>query len=225
MPNYVKNIVKMTGISSFPLFSKLGDFDFNKLIPMPKSLNIGSGFIETLAMEALARNQGIQVSLNRQPMSDKKYLEAIDRFHETEQHLCQLGIQYLRNEIRYGARTWYDWCIKHWGTKWNAMNSKKIATDMLCFDTAWSAPEPVIAQLAKMYPKTEIEHWWADENLGCNSGYTKYEGGEEKEIVYHENNSYEAFATYVFCWGESLCLCMTDGLWHMRDCENCHGCD
>lgn len=50
MPNHVRNKVKMTGIANLPLFTTKTDeytkeqftfFDFNKLIPMPESLNIG----------------------------------------------------------------------------------------------------------------------------------------------------------------------------------------
>lgn len=46
MPNHVKNVVKMEGITNLPLFvEKDGKrcFDFNKIILMPESLNIESG--------------------------------------------------------------------------------------------------------------------------------------------------------------------------------------
>lgn len=46
MPNNVKNIVKMKGILNLPLFvmeDGVKCFDFNKIIPMPKSLDIESG--------------------------------------------------------------------------------------------------------------------------------------------------------------------------------------
>ena len=52
MPNHVKNIVKMEGITKLPLFKTEYDeyekrdvvcFDFNKIIPMPESLSIESG--------------------------------------------------------------------------------------------------------------------------------------------------------------------------------------
>ena len=52
MPNHVKNIVKMEGITKLPLFTTEYDkyekkdvtcFDFNKVIQMPESLNVESG--------------------------------------------------------------------------------------------------------------------------------------------------------------------------------------
>lgn len=64
MPNHVRNKVKMTGIVNLPLFTTETDkytkeqftfFDFNKLIPMPESLNIESGSSEDIAIEAVLR--------------------------------------------------------------------------------------------------------------------------------------------------------------------------
>lgn len=46
MPNHVKNVVKMEGITNLPLFVEEDGkrcFDFNKIILMPESLNIESG--------------------------------------------------------------------------------------------------------------------------------------------------------------------------------------
>ena len=39
MPDYTKNQIIMEGIEDLPLYEK-GQFDFNKLIPMPESLNV-----------------------------------------------------------------------------------------------------------------------------------------------------------------------------------------
>ena len=49
----------------------------------------------------------------------------------------------------------YWWCIRNWGTKWNASNSKvfplKYGTDVT-FDTAWCAPLPIIFKLLEQNP-------------------------------------------------------------------------
>jgi hypothetical protein len=49
----------------------------------------------------------------------------------------------------------YWWCIRNWGTKWNASNSKvfprKYGADVT-FDTAWGAPFPVIFKLLEQNP-------------------------------------------------------------------------
>jgi hypothetical protein len=55
-----------------------------------------------------------------------------------------------------GFETWYDWCIAHWGCKWNTSNLQVITTapDLIDigFETAWSAPEPAFAALAVQFP-------------------------------------------------------------------------
>ena len=61
----------------------------------------------------------------------------------------------------------YQWCVKHWGTKWNAcdvsmdyLEPKKLR---IMFSTAWSPCEPIIKDLAMMFNKLdfmyEYEEW------------------------------------------------------------------
>lgn len=76
----------------------------------------------------------------------------------------------------YGKNNWHDWSVKHWGTKWNACEAYAGHTGIE-FETAWSAPEPVIKKLSKMFPDVVIEHWWADEDIGYNCGRRKYLNG------------------------------------------------
>lgn len=53
------------------------------------------------------------------------------------------GKQIYENIRDYGCKDWYDWCIEHWGTKWNAYSNEQ---DMmpncvkLKFETAWDVP-------------------------------------------------------------------------------------
>jgi hypothetical protein len=55
-----------------------------------------------------------------------------------------------------GFEDWYDWCVAHWGCKWNTSNLQVItaAPDLIdiAFETAWSAPEPALAALAAQFP-------------------------------------------------------------------------
>lgn len=240
MPNHVRNLVKMQGITALPVFTEkegwdkrmVMSLDFDKIIPMPESLDVVSGTMEAVAVEAAIRKaasvaghrfSGPKFALS---MTDAEYRSQLSRCSETEDELCKLGLQYIQNMILHGAPTWYDWCIEHWGTKWNAYENEQIDKDTIAFETAWSAPEPVIAQLAKMYPDVEIEHWWADEDMGSNTGYARYCDGKPDEVVYLDNGSSEAYANYVRCWGESECLYQDEfGLWHHRNCDECHGCD
>ena len=98
-------------------------------------------------------------------------------YKETEAKKTEMyekGKTYIENYEKYGCTTWYDWCTKYWGTKWNAYSNEQRDEDTIEFETAWSNPEPVMLKLSEMYPEATIEHWWADEDMGSNDGYRVY---------------------------------------------------
>jgi hypothetical protein len=50
----------------------------------------------------------------------------------------------------------YEWCLKTWGTKWNASMLRIIEREksiLYEFDSPWAPPIPVIIEMAKIYPK------------------------------------------------------------------------
>ena len=217
MPNHVKNIVKMEGITKLPLFKTEYDeyekkdvtcFDFNKIIPMPESLNMDSGSMESLAIEAVnrklgQRRYGFQQIYSIPTMSDEDYQQRVKNHVKTEEELLELGLQYITNKVKYGATSWYDWCCDNWGTKWNAYSNEQEDEDTIIFETAWSNPEPVMLKLSEMYPEATIEHWWADEDMGSNDGHRVYRGGRIVDGDYCDSCSNEAYEVYIKCWGES----------------------
>lgn len=88
---------------------------------------------------------------------------------------------------------WYEWSISNWGTKWNAYgydkNTDYSNNENLYFQTAWSAPHPVLEKLTEIFPDIEFEHEWADEDIGQNCGRYSYTGGERIEEYYPENEA------------------------------------
>lgn len=239
MPNHVRNKVKMTGIANLPLFTTKTDeytkeqftfFDFNKLIPMPESLNIESGSSEDVAIEAVLRKMSKRrfgfLSNKYGKMADDEYERRKKAYGKTDEELAKIGLQYISNKVLYGHTTWYDWSCENWGTKWNSYDNEQVDADTILFSTAWSNPEPIMLKLSEMYPEATIEHWWADEDMGSNDGRRVYRGGKIVEGDYCDTCSNEAYETYMECWGESECLYKDDeGLWQKRSCEECHGCD
>ena len=63
----------------------------------------------------------------------------------------------------------------------------------ISFQTAWSAPHPVIEKMAEMFPDVQIMHRWADEDIGGNVGEREYRNGETEyeNIPYSEKEAFE----------------------------------
>ena len=80
----------------------------------------------------------------------------------------------------YPNGSWYDWCPKNWGTKWNAygQNGGQKNPSELRFDTAWNPPQPVIEALSKEFPDEEIRVAYADEDTGYNLGVYAMRNGQ-----------------------------------------------
>ena len=99
----------------------------------------------------------------------------------------------------YGKNNWYDWSIENWGTKWNAYSFSRDG-NTIGFQTAWSAPHPILAELTGMFPGVYITHEWADEDIGQNCGTREYLNGETVGEIIPENNR-EAIEHTFEVWG------------------------
>lgn len=195
MPNNVENVITLKGseeeIKKLMKEIKSDEedinlIDFNKIIPMPKSLMIeeSSSMRKGLKhyQEFLKDNNLEDIDLLNK---EAKYLE---ENKSVDKETFKLGKKAFLNIQNYGYATWYDWSIKNWGTKWNAygchdkLDSSNM--DTICFQTAWSAPHEILKRLSEMYPNIEITHQWADEDLGSNCGRKTYYKGTCIEEYY-----------------------------------------
>jgi Ferredoxin-like domain in Api92-like protein len=86
----------------------------------------------------------------------------------------------LKSYRATGHLFWYTWNIQYWGTKWNAYAVTRSSNTELIFETAWSAPHPVIETLAK---SVDVVHEWADEDTGHNVGRRIYRFGNFQETL------------------------------------------
>lgn len=100
---------------------------------------------------------------------------------DSAESLMKVGSQALQNVVLFGSPDWYDWRCRNWGTKWNAYDIAAFDedSDTITFETAWSAPHPILEKLSQMFPEVCISHYWADEDIGSNCGWAEYEGGEQ----------------------------------------------
>jgi len=168
---------------------KFAVVDFNRVIPMPPEIHPGGigHHVETVAgialglmrpgadgppfdLSTLVRRLNLD-SANRQltegPMA--KDLDDAD---------FEAMVQYMRAYRKHGHMTWYDWSIRYWGTKWNAYDAERTFPDTVVFQTAWSAPTPVVEALSRRFPNHTFELRWADEDFGNNVGHQRYKDGE-----------------------------------------------
>lgn len=96
---------------------------------------------------------------------------------------------------KYGDKNWYDWSIKHWGTKWNACdfidNPQEYGADII-FNTAWDTPEPIFQTLWNMFPDAHFVVKYADEDIGCNCGIFDFKG--ETDFAQYTDKSTDSCA-------------------------------
>lgn len=157
-----------------------GLIDFNKIIPMPKPLNIESGSLGERGKEYLL---GRRDALDG--MSEERRKEAIE-----------LGKKYLFNIQVYGFPTWYEWCNNEWGTKWNAYDCEELP-DGIAFNTAWCFPAPVIETLSRFYfPEVRFRFAYADEDSSNNTGEGVLLGGEYIERYLPEGDTPDGWRLY-----------------------------
>ena len=208
MPNHVTNVLTLRGepeqiraMLGAIQYDDLGigSVDFNKIIPMPESLNIEAGSQTSTGLKAYQNfievyTLGGTIHLgdlaNIPHESEVAFLKQRSDIRPEE---WELGKAAWNNIRLYGAPTWYEWCNRNWGTKWNSYGYDGMvggypSGNTLRFLTAWSAPHPVMEKLAEMFPNVEIEHEWADEDIGHNCGRYRYQNGVRIEEWFPETN-------------------------------------
>lgn len=225
MPNYVKNIITVEGDKSNILKmlnnvkyddNRFGLLDFNKIIPMPKSLDIESGSLTDIGLKEYKEflEQYIDGKMTENVLDCIKNIPEQDELLYLELHRnidpdeWNLGKTAFCNIQKYGYPTWYEWCIHNWGTKWNSCGAYgdkngtfNPVTNSFCFRTAWSAPHPVIKRLSEIYPDIEFTHDYADEDIGSyNCGCKRYLGGNI-EYKYIPENRKDAIEFALGVWG------------------------
>lgn len=79
----------------------------------------------------------------------------------------------------YGMNNWYDWSNQYWGTKWNSVDAC-FSDNNFYFETAWTPASPVVAELARLFPKAEF--WFQYQEFGV--GFCGVEVYQEGRLVY-----------------------------------------
>ena len=195
MPNHITNIITSTDMKKLKelILNEKGEVDFNKLIPMPKELEITSGsksFSEPSSFDDVERRKlklAIIAQLTEiyEDSADRKdfvvkclernelceYISEAINNKEVVIKDCEEYVQGFYNKKNIGYKDWYDWSCAKWGTKWNAYETE-IGDTYIKFDTAWSSPDTFF-QVLNSYINFTVAY--ADEDIwGNNIGIREY---------------------------------------------------
>lgn len=190
------------------------DFDFNKIIHMPKELEdiecsskANNGLIlYTHDLKDAIKRHTIYTKLKGgkydEDVINQDYMNILNKVRidpnpAEEQEMRKLGKQVADALLKYGYTSWYDWSVVNWGTKWNATGTitSKTASryNWIQFDTAWSPAEPIHKELSRLYPNDPFDIEWLDESQQfgghtslCNGERTYYEEFEKGESELEE---------------------------------------
>lgn len=193
MPNWTKNKMTVVGdkqtLEQFMQSVKSSEsaFDFNAIIPMPKSLEVESS---SLAKDAYLVYYGTREQ-QKQGMYCSTDKELDEKIAQVKSNTVskQLADTYHYNIVNYGASSWYEWRNQNWGTKWNACEVEvnqindslypKHGTHQLdiYFETAWSYPQPVYEKLSGIFPELFF-HIELDEEGGFFWGDIEFFNGK-----------------------------------------------
>lgn len=208
MPNWCANDVKASKKVLDMIFNKeTGKATFQKLMPMPKELNITSGGYEDESIfYAIIKKESSEREKLLKQIEEKnfnyynkiaKYLgenkniqEDFNKINENYKpgaeemklgikNLEELGNAYISNIINYGFPDWYEWCNANWGTKWEADHIAGSPEEgYLVFDTAWNPPIGIVAKLFEIFPEEDIDWYYEEPGMDFAGNYTPdYEGG------------------------------------------------
>jgi len=203
MPNHVVNHLSFAGKGASKVRAAIKGskkentlyIDFNKIIPMPETLNVSAGSLENDA-ERIIKQMPEKVIESKDPLLVLAWMkENVDQLLDVNPSTKI----YILNYITYGYTSWYGWACDNWGTKWNAYEQSLDDKQQLTFQTAWSTPEPVIAKLSTMFPTVTFTVNYADEDLGSNCGTYSYLNGECIDRGWPEGE--EAFEYACEQWG------------------------
>lgn len=215
MPNHVTNVITLLG-NSKKVKSLLdaikcdeancNSIDFNKVIPMPKSLEIEASSSQYRGIKYwLYMLSPYTPETDEYKMSNEQYDKLVEWYNRdvhfgwfkqgeieysdivgTTKKEKELGKIAIENLVWFGHTDWYGWRRSEWGTKWNAYDFEEREENQIVFHTAWSPSYNVTQMLSKMFPTITIKHQAADEFYSEVFEEREYNNGEVTNVIEYE---------------------------------------
>ena len=117
---------------------------FQTLYPMPTELLI------PVEMPRISDYHGVASMVEGESLED--FTARADQYAAAKE-LAESKLKALTE--KYGAKDWYDWRVKNWGTKWDLADGEMIREEenvyVLTGNTAWSPPVELLLYLYQVH--------------------------------------------------------------------------
>jgi len=203
--------------------------NFNNIKKMPDSLNIVCGSCTFAAAEYyLSSINPNNPNVKGEKVSQEEYEKIIKKLntygrcreiggekeHEIEKSEYEIigkregylnyGKTVVNNLIQYGAPTWYEWNMKHWGVKWNASDSRvqrDINEVTIQFETPWDGVMALMTKVGEKYKDVSLVYDCSEEQVGLYEKKLVMEKGDVVFAKRYKEGSKEATEHYMEMWG------------------------
>lgn len=83
--------------------------------------------------------------------------------------------------IPEGMENSYDWCMDHWGVKWDTSDACIVDGKWIHFNTAWGPPLLFVKELSALYPGLEFTIDYEEEGAGFEGTFICEDGNVIKD--------------------------------------------
>jgi hypothetical protein len=136
---------------------------------------------------------GIAKSLVPMP---EEIADTPDAYGGTEEEKAAREAKQAENLEKYGARTWYDWAINNWGTKWGDYDLilDRTSDDRLIayYVTAWGPMLEALRHISGLFPNLTFLTTY-DEPGMCFCGAAAHHRGKVVAHPIAENDDYPPY--------------------------------
>ena len=175
MPNWCRNTIIVDKKYHNLILNKEGKVDFNVILPMPEELGVqcGGSNSRDIYMYLSEKNSVAHSTVLEMPQAKamtaslftsslekeaeralKKVMDLITKNNnstvsEEVNNSYNEGKKLVNNYMNHGCTTWYEWCCRTWGTKWNA-DTSSVSDNEIVFYTPWVSPVGWLEKLASL---------------------------------------------------------------------------